>query len=92
MQPFAPDAIRGSAFGFLAAVQSFGNLAASAIVALLYTLASQSIAFAYAGVIMVVASGIRHHDLTEEPHRLRGRAESSNSVTPRISPTGTRPG
>lgn len=54
MQPFAPDAIEGL-FGFLAAVQSFGNLAASAIVALLYTLASQSIAFAYAGVIMVVA-------------------------------------
>ena len=51
----ASDEIRGSAFGLLAAVQSFGNLAASAIVGLLYTLVSPSVAFAYASAIMVVA-------------------------------------
>ena len=39
---FAPVEIRGSAFGMLAAIQSFGNLAASAIVGLLYTLVSPS--------------------------------------------------
>jgi MFS family permease len=51
----APDAIRGSAFGLLAAVQSFGNLAASAVVGLLYTLASPTIAFGYASVVMLAA-------------------------------------
>ena len=47
--------MRGSAFGMLAAVQSFGNLAASAVVGLLYTLVSPSFAFGYASAIMVVA-------------------------------------
>ena len=36
----APVELRGSAFGLLAAVQSFGDLAASAIAGLLWTLAS----------------------------------------------------
>ena len=53
---FAADEIRGSAFGLLAAIQSFGNLAASAIVGLLYTLASPTIAFGYASVVMITAS------------------------------------
>lgn len=52
---FADDAIRGSAFGLLAAIQSFGNLAASAVVGLLYTLASPSFAFGYASVVMLAA-------------------------------------
>ena len=52
---FAADEIRGSAFGLLAAIQSFGNLAASAIVGLLYTLASPTIAFGYATVVMITA-------------------------------------
>jgi hypothetical protein len=37
--------VRGSAFGLLAAVQSFGNLAASAVAGLLYTSASPTVAF-----------------------------------------------
>jgi hypothetical protein len=41
----APVELRGSAFGLLAAVQSFGNLAASAIAGLLWTLASPQVAF-----------------------------------------------
>ena len=52
---FAADEIRGSAFGFLAAVQSFGNLIASAVVGVLYTAASPSIAFGYAAIVMVGA-------------------------------------
>ena len=52
---FAPERIRGSAFGLLAAVQSFGNLGASLVVGLLYTLVSPSFAFGYAAVVMVVA-------------------------------------
>jgi MFS family permease len=43
----APVELRGSAFGLLAAVQSFGNLAASAIAGLLWTLASPRVAFGY---------------------------------------------
>jgi MFS family permease len=52
---FAPPQVRGSAFGVLAAVQSFGNLAASGIAGLLWTAVSPSVAFAYAAVCMAIA-------------------------------------
>ena len=52
---FASESIRGSAFGLLAAVQSFGNLAASVVVGLLYTLVSPTMAFTYAASVMLVA-------------------------------------
>ena len=51
----APEELRGSAFGLLAAVQSFGNLAASAIAGLLWTLVSPTAAFIYAAAWMVLA-------------------------------------
>jgi MFS family permease len=51
----APDTVRGSAFGLLAAVQSFGNLAASALAGLLYTIASPTVAFTYAAVLMAAS-------------------------------------
>jgi MFS family permease len=51
----APASIRGSAFGLLAAVQSFGNLAASAIAGLIWTVASPEAAFVYIAVWMVLA-------------------------------------
>jgi len=54
---FAPTELRGSAFGLLAAVQSFGNLAASGIAGLLWTVFSPSTAFIYLAVWMVVALG-----------------------------------
>lgn len=44
----APADLRGSAFGLLAAVQSFGNLAASAAAGALWTLVSAPAAFLYA--------------------------------------------
>jgi MFS family permease len=47
--------LRGSAFGLLAAVQSFGNLAASAIAGLLWTLASPRMAVGYLVAWMVLA-------------------------------------
>jgi len=53
----APETIRGSAFGLLAAVQSFGNLAASAVVGVIYTAVSPEAAFGYAAVVMVIALG-----------------------------------
>jgi hypothetical protein len=46
--------VRGSAFGVLAGVQSLGNLAASAIAGLLYTVASPA-AFAYTSALMAAA-------------------------------------
>ena len=51
----APANLRGSAFGLLAAAQSFGNLAASAIAGLLWTLVSPEAAFIYAAAWMVLA-------------------------------------
>ena len=54
----APAEVRGSAFGLLAAVQSFGNFAASGIAGLLWTVASPSWAFAYLTGWMVLATAI----------------------------------
>jgi MFS family permease len=51
----APARLRGSAFGLLAAIQSFGNLAASVIAGLLWTAASPPIAFAYLAGWMAVS-------------------------------------
>jgi MFS family permease len=44
---FAPAELRGSAFGLLAAVQSFGNIIASGVAGLLWTLFSPPVAFVY---------------------------------------------
>jgi MFS family permease len=55
----APPDLRGSAFGALAAVQSFGNLAASAIAGALWTLVSPRAAFLYlAGWMLVSAAAL----------------------------------
>ncbi len=51
----APAALRGSAFGALAAVQSLGNLAASAIAGLLWTGVSARAAFIYLAAWMLVS-------------------------------------
>jgi hypothetical protein len=51
----APQEVRGSAFGLLAAVQSFGNLAASATAGALWTLVSPRAAFAYLAGWMIVS-------------------------------------
>ncbi len=52
---FAPDELRGSAFGLLATVQAVGNLAASGVAGLLYTVASPAVAFGYLAVWMLIA-------------------------------------
>ena len=52
----APQDLRGSAFGALAAVQSFGNLAASAVAGALWTLVSPRAAFLYLGAWMLVSA------------------------------------
>jgi MFS family permease len=52
----APPGVRGSAFGALAAVQSFGNLAASAVAGGLWTLVSPRAAFLYLAGWMVVSA------------------------------------
>src|SRR4051794_11107688 len=51
----APEHVRGSAFGVLAAVQSLGNLVASTAAGLIYTLASPAAAFTVAAALMVAA-------------------------------------
>jgi MFS family permease len=52
---FAPPELRGSAFGLLATVQALGNVAASAVAGLLYTVASPAVAFAYLTAWMLLA-------------------------------------
>ncbi len=52
---FAPKDLRGSAFGMLAAVQSFGNLAASTLAGILWTAFSPAAAFAYLTAWMLLA-------------------------------------
>lgn len=52
---YAPLSVRGSAFGLLATVQAIGNLAASAIAGLLYTVTSPAVAFGYLAAWMLVA-------------------------------------
>lgn len=52
---FAPDELRGSAFGLLATVQAVGNVAASGVAGLLYTVASPAVAFGYLAVWMLIA-------------------------------------
>ena len=52
----APKTLRGSAFGLLAAMQSFGNLAASAIAGILWTFLSPVTAFIYLASWMLVGA------------------------------------
>jgi MFS family permease len=51
----APEELRGSAFGLLAAIQSVGNLAASAVAGGLWTLVSPRAAFLYLAAWMLLA-------------------------------------
>ena len=51
----APQALRGSAFGLLAAIQSLGNFAASGVAGLLWTAVSPRAAFGYLTGWMLVA-------------------------------------
>jgi MFS family permease len=52
---YAPEPIRGSAFGLLAASQSAGNFAASAIAGILWTTTSPSVAFSWLAVWMGIS-------------------------------------
>jgi MFS family permease len=52
----APSELLGSAFGALAAIQSFGNLAASVVAGALWTLVSPRVSFLYLSGWMVVSA------------------------------------
>ncbi|HME79266.1 MAG TPA: MFS transporter [Mycobacterium sp.] len=51
-----PDRLRGSGFGVLGAVQATGDLVATVVAGLLYTLTSPAVAFGYAASWMVAAA------------------------------------
>ena len=51
----APTDLRGSAFGVFAAIQSFGNLAASAVAGVLWTAVAPMVSFAYLAAWMLIA-------------------------------------
>jgi MFS family permease len=53
---FAPDQLRGSAFGMLATMQSLGNLAASGIAGLIWSTAGPQAAFRYLLAWMLLAT------------------------------------
>ncbi|MEX5636427.1 MFS transporter [Parafrankia sp. FMc2] len=55
---FAPERIRGSAFGLLATVQAGGNIAASVVAGLLYTYLSPTVAFGYLAAWMLLALAV----------------------------------
>ncbi|HET7085067.1 MAG TPA: MFS transporter [Rhizomicrobium sp.] len=52
----APETMRGSAFGLLAGMQSFGNLAASSIAGVLWTFLSPAAAFIYLATLMLIGA------------------------------------
>lgn len=51
----APSDLRGSAFGLLATVQSFGNIVASAITGVLWSVFSPTVAFVYLAIWSLIA-------------------------------------
>ena len=55
MARLLPDRLRGSGFGLLGGVQSFGDFASSAAVGVLWAAVSPSVAFAYAAGWMIVS-------------------------------------
>lgn len=55
---FTAPELRGSAFGLLATVQAIGNVAASVVAGLLYTLASPVVAFGYLAAWMLIALAV----------------------------------
>jgi MFS family permease len=50
-----PDRLRGSGFGVLGAVQATGDLVATVVAGVLYTMVSPAVAFGYAAAWMAVA-------------------------------------
>jgi len=70
----APTDLRGSAFGFLATVQSLGNLAASSIAGVLWTAVSATAAFGYVAAWMLIAVVAIAWSMRGRRQRYRGTA------------------
>ena len=81
---FAPDDIRGSAFGLLAGVQSLGNLVASATAGVLWTAVSPAAGLLFAAALMAVALACLAWGARPRPAQLTGvpacRSKRSGSV------------
>lgn len=71
----APSALRGSAFGLLATVQSFGNIMASAVAGLLWSVISPTAAFLYLTIWMVAALVLLSRVQMRRPVRSRDVSE-----------------
>jgi MFS family permease len=63
----APPQVRGSAFGLLATVQAVGNLAASGIAGILWTVVSPTVAFGYLTAWMLLAGAALLLTATSNP-------------------------
>ncbi|HUS20436.1 MAG TPA: MFS transporter [Aeromicrobium sp.] len=71
----APSALRGSAFGLLAGIQSAGDFIASAVVGLVWTLVSPALAFGLAATLMVgslVTMAVGRRSRPSEPSEAPG--------------------
>jgi MFS family permease len=67
-----PDRLRGSGFGVLGAVQATGDVVATVVAGLLYTLVSPAVAFGYAATWMLaatIASGTLRRSSPGKQHR-----------------------
>ncbi len=76
----APAELRGSAFGLLAGIQSAGDFIASAVVGLLWTLVSPTLAFGVVAALMtgaLVTMAIDHR-----PHASNGQDNRLSSAKP----------
>jgi hypothetical protein len=76
--------VRGSAFGVLAAVQSLGNLVASSVAGVLWTLLTPAAGFTYLAVCMVAAT------LVLRAQFARGRASPSTAKRGGVDLAGAR--
>lgn len=63
-----PDNLRGSGFGLLGGIQSFGDFASTAIVGLLYAIVSPTAGFLYAAAWMVLATAASFRDTLMAEH------------------------
>jgi len=75
--PLAPSALRGPAFGLLAATPSFGNIIASAVVGLVWTAVSPTAALLIPAAAMIIAPTVL--GTTAQSDR-SGRAEMATSA------------
>lgn len=78
----APSNVRGSAFGLLAATQSFGNFTASVLTGIIWTALTPTWAFAYLAASMIIGTALLASTRPSSPIRARFPPQSARPTTP----------